>query len=83
VPSALLAPPELENLARDGRVVPRAALEAIVADGGVRAALTRPEVRRLIAGVDAAPAREAALAAALTSAQLAGLCERVLDIVSQ
>jgi hypothetical protein len=83
VPTALLEPPVLEDLTRDGRCVTRAQLEAIVADGGVRAELARPDVRALVAGVDASPSREVTLAGALQNAHLAALCERVLDVVSQ
>ena len=82
VPDPLLVSPELEDLEKDGAVVPRAQLQALATDPEIRQFLGAADLQMVVAAVDAAPCREAALAEAIENPTFAQFCDKVLDTVA-
>lgn len=78
----ILQGPELECLEKDGRLVPQAHFEALAGSAAVQGFLSDGAFREVLAAIDAAPSRPAALAAAMANPRFAAFCDAVLDIVS-
>lgn len=82
VPDPQLVSPPLEDLGKDGVTASQEQLQCLALSLEVRSALKAPELRNLIAAVDSAACREAALAQALDNPVFAQFCDSVLDVVS-
>jgi hypothetical protein len=82
VPDPQLVSPPLEDLEKDGARMSREQLQCLALSLDVRQALKSNELQHLIASVDGAPCREAALAHALQNPVFAQFCESILDVVS-
>jgi hypothetical protein len=82
VTDPLLIAPELEDFQKDGLVASREQLHSVSADPGIRSKLNSKDLQQIIAAVDTAAYREAALAQALQNPSFAQFCESVLDVVS-
>lgn len=78
----ILEGPELEDLEKDGRLVSQAQFEAIAGSAYVQNTLGDAALREVLAAIDAAPSRPAALAAAMANPLFANFCDSILDIVS-
>eukprot|EP00892_Ulva_mutabilis_P000924 jgi/Ulvmu1/10832/UM007_0006.1 len=78
----LLVSPELEDLVKDGRMVSIEQYQSLAQDTEIQAMLQQPDMQKALVSVDSAPAREAALSAALENPQFSALCEQILDHVS-
>ena len=82
VPDPQLVSPPFEDLEKDGQQVSKEQLQSLALSSEVRQALNAGEVQTIVATVDAAPCREAALAHALMNTEFANFCNTVLDVVS-
>lgn len=78
----VLVSPELEDLVKDGRMVSIDQYRNLAQDAEIQRALQQPDMQQTLASIDSAPAREAALSAALENPQFSALCEQILDHVS-
>jgi hypothetical protein len=75
----LLRSPELEDLEKSGRIATKTHLIAMAQDAHIRSELASQEMQAVIASIDGAPAREAALAKALGNPSFAAFCSSILD----